>query len=440
LSALGSIAEVAERAIPSVVSVASTRAAAVGSENPFDLRRFFEPDGASPFPMPPGQAPEQQGLGSGVIIAPNLILTNAHVVEGATRLEITAQDKRSLEAQLVGSDPKSDLALLRILGDTTGLRPLEFADSGRARLGEVVLAIGNPFGVGQTVTMGIVSAKGRANLGIVDYEDFIQTDAAINPGNSGGALVDLNGKLVGIPTAILSRTGGYMGVGFAIPSNMAKPIMNSLLQHGRVARGYLGVAIQEIDREIATALSLPNTEGVLIADVEPNSPAAKAGLTRGDVILSIDGAPMRSTGELRNRIAAAPVDKAITLEVLRGGQRRQVKATLVEMPSAKPGPGADKKGPARAEVAGLSAMPLDDALRSKIGVPREIRQGLVVTNVEPGSSAARAGVRAGDVLVELAKRPLVSLDDFRRAWSGGKGPIAALIYRDGRTFYVAFER
>lgn len=440
----GSLAEIAELALPSVVSVASTRAAKGVPELPLDsplFRRFFGPDGPSPFPMPPGGAPEQQGLGSGVIIGQNLILTNAHVVEGATRLEITGQAKRNLTATLVGSDSKSDLAVLRITGDTSGLSPLKFADSSKVRLGDIVLAIGNPFGVGQTVTMGIVSAKGRANLGIVDYEDFIQTDAAINPGNSGGALVNMNGELVGIPTAILSRTGGYMGVGFAIPSNMARPILDSLLQHGRVARGYLGVAIQEVDPEIAKALGLPTLEGVLIADISPGGPAAKAGLRRGDVVTSIDGTDVRSTGQLRNLIAAGPVGKTVSIELLRGGKPQTLRAKLDEMPDSEPEKEAGQPGtdPPNA-VAGLGLAPLDNEVRKRFGVPAEVQNGVVVTLVQPGTPAARAGLRRGDVLLELDQQPLSGVQRFREIWGKAKGPTAALVFRGGRTFYLALER
>jgi S1-C subfamily serine protease len=218
------------------------------------------------------------------------------VVEGADELEITGHNKRVLKAKLVGTDAKSDLAVLKIQGDVTGLTALPFADSSRLRLGQVVLAIGNPFGVGQTVTMGIVSATSRADLGIEAYEDFIQTDAAINPGNSGGALVDLEGRLVGVPTAILSRSGGYMGVGFAIPSSMAQPIMKSLLEHGRVDRGFIGVTIQNLDSDLVKALGLKALDGVLVAGVKSGGPAEKAGLRRGDVVLRVDGQSVQTTG------------------------------------------------------------------------------------------------------------------------------------------------
>jgi len=439
------LADVAQRVMASVVSVASTRTVpAMRPELPFDdpwFRRFFGPELGPEWPLPfpgPPEDREQRGLGSGVIVAPGVILTNAHVVEGAKELEITGQNKEVLQAELVGADPKSDLAVLKIKG-TTSLPALEFGDSARLRPADIVLAIGNPFGVGQTVTMGIVSAKGRANLGIVDYEDFIQTDAAINPGNSGGALVDVEGRLVGIPTAILSRSGGYMGIGFAIPSNMAKPIMTSLLEHGRVTRGYLGVTIQEVSPALAKALGLPNTDGVLISDVEPGSPAAKAGLRRSDVVLSVGGQVVRSTGELRNVVANAPVGKDVEVVVSRGGRRETVRVKIGEMPAStadKPAsPGTPSKGDA-----GLLIAPLDESARRRFQVPSSVKQGVVVSAVEPGSPAARAGLRPGDVILELGQQPVGSPQQFKERWSKVTGTTPLLVLRDGRTLYVALAR
>ncbi len=434
------LADVAQRVMPSVVSVASMRrVAAMRPELPFEdpwLRRFFGPE------RPPGgldEAPERRGLGSGVIVAPGVILTNAHVVEGARELEITGQNKQVLQAELVGSDPKSDLAVLRIKGESN-LPPLEFGDSSRLRPADLVLAIGNPFGVGETVTMGIVSAKGRADLGIVDYEDFIQTDAAINPGNSGGALVDVEGRLVGIPTAILSRSGGYMGVGFAIPSNMVKPIMSSLLAHGRVIRGYLGVTIQEVDQSLAKALGLPNTDGVLISDVEPGGPAAKAGLRRGDVVLSVDRQPVRSSGELRNVVAGTPVGKEVEVVAQRSGSRREtLRVKVGEMPAASAAKPAASPAPHSGE-AGLAIAPLDDAVRRQLKLPASIKQGVVVEGVRPGSPADRAGLRPGDVILEIGRQPLASPQQFSGLWAKSKGTTALLVWREGHTVYVAITR
>ncbi|HLV65012.1 MAG TPA: Do family serine endopeptidase [Polyangiaceae bacterium] len=439
------IVETAERALPAVVSVASTRVAKLQSPGlPFDdpfFRRFFGPEGPQSLPMPPGEAPVQQGLGSGVIVGKGVIVTNAHVVEGASRLEVTAQDGRVLEAELAGADPQSDLAVLRITSDTSGLETLEFADSNAVRLGEIVLAIGNPFGVGQTVTMGIVSGKGRANLGIVEYEDFIQTDAAINPGNSGGALVNLEGKLIGIPTAILSRTGGYMGVGFAIPSNMARPIMQALLQEGRVSRGFLGVTIQDVDRDLAQALGLEQATGVLISGVSSGGPAAKYGLRRGDVVVRVAGQEVRNTGQLRNLIAAAGAGKTVDVEIVRNGKRQTLKVQLGEAPrdprSAEAAPGLDARP---GDVAGIAVVPLDPTLRKRLNVPDEVRQGVVVARVLSGSSAARAGIRPGDVLLELDKKPISSPEALRKIWEQAEGKTPVVVFREGRTFFTVLER
>jgi serine protease Do len=365
-------------------------------------------------------------------------LTNAHVVDGAKELEITASNKRSLKAKVVGSDPKSDLAVLRIEGDVSGLTSLAFGDSSKLRLGQMVLAIGNPFGVGQTVTMGIVSATSRADLGIEAYEDFIQTDAAINPGNSGGALVDLDGKLIGIPTAILSRSGGYMGVGFAIPSSMAEPIMKSLVEHGRVDRGFLGVTIQDLDAELAKALGLKTVDGVLIADVSPGGPAAKAGLKRGDVVVSIDGKAVQTTGQLRNLIAAAGVGKVVKMEVLRGGSRETVSAKL-ENQAQDSTPGGDASSGGADASAGLVLAPLDGSLRQKLSVPPTV-SGVAVIDVRAASPAARAGLRDGDVIVQSGKVPVSNPADVARQWSESKGSLAVLIWRDGHTFYAVLKR
>ena len=331
-----SIADIAEKAAPSVVNVASSRTIRRVREgmpffdDPF-FRQFFGPG------MRGGPEPEQRqehGLGSGVIVsADGIVLTNNHVVDGADEIKITTADKREYAAKVLGTDAKSDVAVLKMQGNPQGLTPITFGDSSRLRLGDVVLAIGNPFGVGQTITMGIVSAKGRANVHIAAYEDFIQTDAAINPGNSGGALVDMEGHLVGINTAILSRSGGNVGIGFAIPSNMAQPIMKSLMDHGKVVRGWLGVSIQDVDQQLATAMKLKEVKGILISDVAGNGPALKAGLKSGDIVLKLNGSPVESTGTFRNAIAAAGSGTTVKLELLRDGKPLTVDAKLGELPA-----------------------------------------------------------------------------------------------------------
>jgi serine protease Do len=434
------IADVVARAVPSVVSIASTRTARQHPGlfgDPF-LRRFLGPEGGT-------EPRAERGLGSGVIISKDgVVVTSSHVVDQAAQIVVTAPDGTQYDAKLVGTDPKSDLAVIRIEGDLGDLTPIEVGDSSRLRLGDVVMAIGNPFGVGQTVTMGIVSAQGRANLGIVDYEDFIQTDAAINPGNSGGALVNMEGKLVGINTAILSRHGGYMGIGFAIPTSMVTPITRALLEHGKVVRGWLGIAIQDIDRDLAQALSLPAADGVLVGDVQPQSPAVRAGLRRGDVILSIDGKAIEDSAKLKNAIAAAGANVVVRVEILRAGRRQTLAVKLNEAPEeaggeSQPAPGAP--GPAPGEPSGgLSIRPLTPEMRAHLRLPPDVRDGVVVAEVVANGPAARAGLRPGDVVIEIDRERVTSVADFERLWKAAKGETLVLVARAGRTLFLAVER
>jgi serine protease Do len=437
-----SIADIAERAMPSVVNISSTKVRKVDPRtspflnDPF-FRHFFGPGNEVP------RERREQGLGSGVIVtADGVVLTNNHVVEQADEIKVVTSDRREFDAKVLGTDPKSDLAVIKLQGNVTGLKPAVLGDSSRMRLGDVVLAIGNPFALGQTVTMGIVSAKGRANVGIVDYEDFIQTDAAINPGNSGGALVNMEGQLVGINTAILSRSGGYMGIGFAIPTNMAKPIMESLQKHGKVVRGWLGIAIQDLDQELRRAFKLPaDASGVVISDLTPGAPAERAGLKRGDVIQKVNGVPVNSTGELRNAIAAGGTGTDVKLDILRDGKPRTVTAKLGEMP-AEPGETAEKPG-SRAEpgsLDGLTLESLNPALRRKFQIGSGVTQGAVVTSVAPGSPAARAGLRPGDVVLEVNREKVDSLERFKQLYGSAKGSVLMLVHRAGNTIYVVARR
>ncbi|HEU0036672.1 MAG TPA: trypsin-like peptidase domain-containing protein [Kofleriaceae bacterium] len=325
-----SIPDVAERVVDSVVniSVSSTVKGGPASTDPW----FTDPD--SPYY---GMAPsprQSASKGSGVIVtATGRILTNAHVVNGADNIVVTLHDGTDFDAKVVGVDAKADLAVIQLKGNVPKLKPLPWGDSNQLRLGEVVLAIGDPFGVGKSVTMGIVSAKGRGALGIEEYEDFIQTDAAINPGNSGGALVNLKGELVGINTAIASKSGGYAGIGFAIPTHMAKPIMDMLVRDGKVVRGYLGVNIATVTARLAQEQKLGANRGALVADVQPDSPAAKAGLVEGDVITAINGTEVRTSDVLRNTIAMIKPGTTIDLTVARNnGKQAVVKAKLGELP------------------------------------------------------------------------------------------------------------
>ncbi len=430
------IADIAERATPSVVNISLTKLSKMqGQQMPFPF--FFGPG--------PGQeSPDrrEQGMGSGVIVSKDgYVLTNNHVVSDAQQIKVTLFDKREFDAEVVGTDPKSDVAVIRIKAAPTDLRPIEIGDSSRIRLGDVVLAIGNPFGVGQTVTMGIVSAKGRADVGIVDYEDFIQTDAAINPGNSGGALVNMEGKLIGINTAILSRSGGYQGIGFAIPTNMVSPIMESLKKYGKVTRGWLGVSIQDVDQDLATTMKLPTNRGVLISDVQSGSPAQKAGLKRGDVVVKIDGQVVQTTGHFRNAIAGGGAARKVGLEVYREGKLQSLSADLSEMPQDKQklAGSNDGAGPAGG-LDGLSLNELTPEVRQRLELPNDAPKGLAVVRVAPGSPAARAGLRPGDVLMEVNRKPVTSVKEFEETYGKTRGNVLLLLYRRGSTVFVVVRR
>jgi len=438
--------DIAEAVVPSVVNISAMRPESEdrAPSNPMlddpMFKEFFGQD--SPLDVPRDR--ETRSLGSGVIVdSTGLVLTSAHVIDGARHVEIALSDGRELDGKVMGVDSRSDLALVRIAGKPKNLTPLPLGDSNKLRLGDVVLAIGNPFGVGQTVTMGIVSATGRSRVGIVDYEDFIQTDAAINPGNSGGALVNMRGELVGVNTAILSRSGGYQGIGFAVPTAMADPIMKSLIAHGKVTRGWLGATIQEIDRNLGTALGLEAHHGILIADVTAGGPAARAGIRRGDIITTLDGVPITSSARFRNRIAFLAPGTAIKLEVTRGKDARTVSIKLGNLRD-DPGRSADKDSPVAEPqhgglLAGIAIAELVPAARRKLSVPRSL-SGVVVTGVDPGSAAERMGLAVNDVILELDRRRVPSVADFQRHIGEVGDAVVVLLYRGGTTLYLAARR
>ena len=431
------IADIAERATPSVVNVASRRTVKERGNQPDEMFRFFfGPRGGDP------EEREQRGLGSGVIYSKDgLVLTNNHVIEEADEITVQTSDGTDYDAEVVGTDEKSDVAVLRLKGNVKDLVPLEMGDSTALRVGDVVLAIGNPFGFSQTVTMGIVSAKGRSEPDIVDYSDFIQTDAAINQGNSGGALVNLRGELVGVNTAIASRSGGYQGIGFAIPSNMASSIAQSLLTHGRVVRGWLGIAIQDVEPDVAGLMNLPTADGVLVSDVEPGSPAAKGGLLREDVILTVDGKKTNTSSQLRNLIAETGANKKVNLAILRGGKPQTLAITLGELKSDKPEAGKGGDGGGRPEtLQGLKVEPISPELRSRLELPPTLKSGIVVTGVAPGSAAERARLTPGDVILEMNRQPVTSAPEFRAAYEKASGKVLLLVFRGGRTRYVVLNR
>jgi Do/DeqQ family serine protease len=326
----GSIPDVAERVVDSVVNISTSHVVETGPA-------VFDPFFSDPFSPGFGDQGDRKAMskGSGVIVtASGRILTNAHVVKDADDIKVTLHDGNDYDAKVVGVDPKADLAVIQLKGAPSSLRPLTFGDSSQLRLGEVVLAIGDPFGVGKSVTMGIVSAKGRGGMGIEEYEDFIQTDAAINPGNSGGALVNLKGELIGINTAIASKSGGYAGIGFAIPTNMARPIMEMLIKDGKVSRGYLGVSIGTVTPALAKEQKLAAQRGALIAGVEDGSPASRAGLSEGDVVVALNGTEIKTGDVLRNSIAMIKPGTTVDLDVVhRAGNKATIKAKLGELPS-----------------------------------------------------------------------------------------------------------
>jgi serine protease Do len=428
-----SIPDVAERVSPAVVSIFTSRPVSVVS--PFG-------QGVDPFGQ--GGRAEQQSLGSGAIVAPDgIILTNNHVVDHAKDVRVVLADRREFVAKVVGSDRKTDLAVLRI--DAKNLPVLPFGDSSKMRVGETVLAVGNPLGVGETVSRGIISAKGRANVGITDYEDFLQTDAAINPGNSGGALVSLRGELIGINTAIATRTGGFQGIGFAIPSNMAHQVMDLLLRDGKVSRGQMGVMVQDLTPALAATMDGAPREGVLVGDVLEKSPAEKAGLKRGDVITKIDGEGVRSSSELRNQVALRGAGKDVRLSVWRAGESRDLSVRLRAEPEEKKALEAtDEEGPeARAErgsasgLAGVRVTPATSSLLRRAGLPSGLR-GLFVTAVEPPASFA--GIHEGDLIVEVNRKAVESVADLRREIQDGPRNALLAVRRGPGTLFVAIPR
>ena len=423
------VADVAEKVTPAVVSIRVER-----------TRRATRAPSGHPLPdffFGPKRGPQRErGAGSGVVIsADGHIVTNNHVIDGADSIDVIFADGREFEAKLIGTDKSSDLALVKI--DARGVPHLAFGDSSKLRLGEFVLAIGNPFGVGQTVTMGIVSATGRANIGIVDYENFIQTDAAINPGNSGGALVSLRGELVGINTAILSRTQHSAGIGFAIPSSMAKPILQQVRDHGRVRRGWLGVAIQDLSPDLAETFGLEGVEGVLLSDVMQGGPAARGGLRSGDVIMKVNDKPTRSSAELRNTIALLGPGTKARLSVHRDGKTRNMVIKLAEKKSKEKTPEASASSE-EGLLSGLELKKLDEELKARIEAPSKL-SGIIITDVERQSAAADSGLRPGDVVTAANRRRVRSVKDLRKA-ARGASKLLLRVWRRGSFVFVVLHR
>jgi serine protease Do len=360
------------------------------------------------------------------------------VVDGATDVKVTLSDKRELKAAIVGTDPKTDVAVLKLEG--SNFPAITLGDSSKVQIGDYSLAIGDPFGVGQTVTMGIVSAKGRGNLGIEDYEDFLQTDAPINPGNSGGALINDRGELIGINTAILSHGegGGNEGIGFAIPVNLAKGVMNQILDHGKVTRGYLGIIVQPITPAMAKALGRGDqSKGALVGDVTANSPAAAGGVERGDIILEVNGQPVGDSRELRNTIAMMLPGETAKLKVSRNGSTRDLSVKLGELPNSKEQAENQQEGASKDALEGVSVENLDADTLQQLGLPASTK-GVVVTGIDPNSPRAESGLQKGDVIQEVNHQPVRNVAEFKQAMrKSGNNEALLLVNRGGNTLFIA---
>jgi Do/DeqQ family serine protease len=433
-----SYADVVDKVAPSVVRITAEIKVKQQPQQMMDddfFRRFF----GQPSPQQPQR---ETGLGSGVIVnADGTILTNNHVVEGSDKIKVDLTDKRSFDAKIIGTDKASDLAVLKIVGKDLPVAAM--GDSNQVRVGDVVLAIGNPLGLQQTVTAGIISAKGRAT-GLSDgsFEDFIQTDAPINRGNSGGALINTNGELIGINSQILSPSGGNIGIGFAIPSNMAKSVMEQLLKNGKVSRGRLGIGIQPVTSDIAETIGLKEVRGVIVNSVESGGAGDKAGLKQGDIIIALNGERIDDNNVLRNKIASTPPGTEVTLTIMRDGSEKQFKATLGEWSDVvaknnqqdNPQSGGENSGKLGIAVEQMSA-----EIAKQLGVP-PTTQGVVVTEVDPDGPAAEAGLTQGDIIVEINRQPVKSPDDLQKGLdkAGGKKSLL-LINRRGQTVYLAVE-
>lgn len=408
--------------------------------DPFrDFREFFGDEFFDRFFRPrfPEGEYKIQGLGSGLIVdgEKGYIITNNHVVEDADELKITLGDKREFDGKVVGTDPHTDIAVVKI--DGKNLPSAKLGDSDTIRVGQWAIAIGSPFGLTQTVSVGIISATGRANVGVAAYEDMIQTDAAINPGNSGGPLVNIKGEIIGINTAIFTRSGGYQGIGFAIPINMVKIVMKDLIEKGKVTRGWLGVVIQDIDPALAKSFNVTVTEGVLVSDVQENSPAKEAGFERGDIVIEYDGRPIRDVNHLRNTVAQTEVGKKVKVKVLRDGKEKELTVKIGEQPAElfAAVPGAEPTG----KDLGMTVQNLTKELARSLGIEED--SGVIVSEVQPGSPAAMADIREGDLIKEVNRRKVTNVTEFKKALSEGdreKG-ILLLVKRGEFSRYVIIK-
>ena len=438
---------VVKKVVPAVVNISSSRVVKNDTTgmrgqqgmDPQDLEPFFRQFFGDNFGRN-SQIPKERrekSLGSGVMVSPEgYILTNNHVVDHATEVTVTLSDKREMKARVVGTDPRTDVAVLKIEG--SNFPYLTLGDSSKVEVGDIVLAIGDPFGVGQTVTSGIVSATGRGGLGIEEVEDFIQTDAPINPGNSGGALVDDEGHLIAINTAIISgNSGGNQGIGFAIPINMARHDMDEILAHGKVERGYLGILPQDLKPELAKAFHA-SSNGALVGDVTPNSPASKAGLQKGDIITEVNGKAVADANQLRLMVGMLDPNTKVNLKVLRDGATQEIAVTLGEPPSTEPHASLNKENSENSALEGVQVENLTPDTAQELKLSPQTK-GVVVDQVSPASRAAEAGLQQGDVIQQVNHKPVTSVNDFKQAMNtaGSNNPVLLLVNREGNTLFLA---
>jgi serine protease Do len=448
-------AAVAAHIKPAVVSVYSEKMVKVQpQEFPFDFpfgddffNQFFGQQ--SPHPglrnKPKEYRVPQSGMGSGMILdKQGHILTNYHVVSGVDKIKVKLADKRSFEAKIVGTDPKTDVAIIRITGDVPDDLPtVQLGDSDALEVGHLVMAVGAPFGLTQTVTSGIISAKGRSDVGIAAYEDFLQTDAPINPGNSGGPLVNMRGEVIGMNSAI--ATGGAQfgggqsaGVGFAIPSNMIKAMLPTLIKGGKITRGMLGVVIQDINKELADQFHLPDTNGALVSQVNKDSPAERAGLKAGDVIVRLDGKEVRDTRQLRNLVAATAPGSNVKIGVIRDGKERTFSATIGKMTAeSAAAPKLSGKAADQLTKLGLSVQTLTPELAKQSGLQGE--RGVLISGVDPGSPAAMANLQTGDLIVEANRVPITNIGELQNALRKSPDQILFLVKRNGASLFVVIQ-
>ena len=431
--------DIASAVSPAVVNISTTKIVKRDS-GPFLDDQFF--DLFNPFrEFRTPKKWKEQSLGSGVIVSSDgYIITNNHVIEHADEIRVTLFDQRSFKAKLIGADSKSDVAVVKV--EAGDLPTIQWGDSDKLLVGEFVLAIGNPFGLSHTVTMGIISAVGRANVGIADYEDFIQTDAAINPGNSGGPLVNIRGELIGINTAIFSRSGGYQGIGFAVPSNMVRLVMEQLEKKGRVTRGWLGVTIQELTPDLSQKFGLKNSTGALVGDISKGSPAEKAGIKRGDIIIEFNGKKVKDVGNLRNMVSQSKVGSEVLVFIIRGDKEYSFKVLIAELPKelSETSQGNLPEEQSFEGLAGISVMELTREIARQLGLHKEDK-GVVVIRVESGSAAEEAGMRKGDVIQEINKKKTDRLDDYNKITAEIQPGDTILLFvnRGGKKFYVTLR-